>query len=434
MQDTTALSQRWAEIEAAGGIRAYIETQLRTQGYLVTRRPTDNLTKTELEAYKHDLKREAVAKRRLRQAAWQAYRTTHIVHLGAGVYWTDDTSADRWDLPSGAKRLLENQLPVLTTANSLAEDLNISVTELRWLSYHREDSTQTHYVRFEIPKRSGGTRALWAPHPRLKQVQRWILRNILDRLLVHGAAHGFLAGRSIASNAALHTDSQLIVKLDIENFFPSISWRRVKGVLRKAGYQDNIATLLALLCTEAPRAVVNDAGKTHYIALGERCLPQGAPTSPALTNALCLRLDQRLTGWADKAGWRYTRYADDLTFSYPASANPAPEPQRLIGVVQHILAEEGFKLNMAKTRCLRPGVAQRVTGLVVNGNSPPRVGRTLKRTLRAALHNLKQGKPLPEGESLSRLRGLGAYVAMTEREWGMSYLAELAQLAQGKAG
>ena len=422
----TRLDTVWQAIESAGSINAYVRQQLQQHGYLVERRPTDGMSKSELDKYKKELKQEAAEQRRLKQEAWQAYKSKHIVHLGEGIYWSDDSSEDQWDTPNANKRLLANQLPVITKVPQLCEALNLTVSELRRLCYQREASTYSHYTRFEIPKRSGGMRAIWAPLPTLKQAQHWILHEILERLVVHGAAHGFLSGRSIATNAAEHSNSQLLVKLDIENFFPSISWKRVKGVFRKAGYPEQIATLLALLCTEAPREIVQDNGKTYYVALTERCLPQGAPTSPALTNALCLRLDRRITGFADKAGWRYTRYADDLTFSFAADNSQEADISRLLGTVKRILGEEGFNVNVKKTHVIRQHQAQQVTGLIVNGTQAPRVSRSLKRQMRAALHNLQQGKGLKEGESLNRLKGYAAYIAMTERELGKTMLAQLA--------
>lgn len=422
----TRLDTVWQAIESAGSINAYVRQQLQQHGYLVERRPTDGMSKSELDKYKKELKQEAAEQRRLKQEAWQAYKSKHIVHLGEGIYWSDDSSEDQWNTPNANKRLLANQLPVITKVPQLCEALNLTVSELRRLCYQREASTYSHYTRFEIPKRSGGMRAIWAPLPTLKQAQHWILHEILERLVVHGAAHGFLSGRSIATNAAEHSNSQLLVKLDIENFFPSISWKRVKGVFRKAGYPEQIATLLALLCTEAPREIVQDNGKTYYVALAERCLPQGAPTSPALTNALCLRLDRRITGFADKTGWRYTRYADDLTFSFAADNSQEADISRLLGTVKRILGEEGFNVNVKKTHVIRQHQAQQVTGLIVNGTQAPRVSRSLKRQMRAALHNLQQGKGLKEGESLNRLKGYAAYIAMTERELGKTMLAQLA--------
>ncbi len=304
------------------------------------------------------------------------------------------------------------------------------MAELRWLAYHREAATLIHYRRFTIPKRDGSERAIWAPLPKLKAAQRWILRNIVEKLIVHGAAHGFLPGRSILSNAKMHTDSQILLKMDIQNFFPTVTLPRVKGVFRKAGYREQIATLLALLCTESPREIVEHNGKTYFIALGPRCLPQGAPTSPGLTNTLCLRMDRRLSGLAKKHGWRYTRYADDLTFSLPAEHKGPPSLGRLMGLVKRTVADEGFQIHPEKTRINRQGSRQQVTGLVTNGDRPPRVSRTLKRQIRAAIHNLTKGKPLRDGETPQTLAGYAAYIAMSEPELGESLLEQLAGLSQ----
>src|SRR5690606_624523 len=153
-----------------------------------------------------------------------------------------------------------------------------------------------------------------------------------------------------------------------------------------------------------------DRGQKYFVALGPRCLPQGAPTSPALTNTLCLRLDQRVHGLAKKLGWRYTRYADDLTFSLPARYAGEEQLAKLIGGVHAVVESEGFHVHPDKTRVHRPGGRQSVTGLVVNGDRPPRVPRPLRRRLRAALHNLRGGKGLREDETVDSLMGYAAYV------------------------
>jgi hypothetical protein len=223
----------------------------------------------------------------------------------------------------------------------------------------------------------------------------------------------------------VHSNPRIVLKMDIKDFFPTVTYPRVKGIFRNAGYREQIATLLALLCTEAPREIVEHQGKSYYVALGPRCLPQGAPTSPALTNTLCLRLDQRLTGLAKKYGWRYTRYADDLTFSLPHNHEGPPKLGALMGVVRRIVAEEGFNVHPEKTRLARSGARQKVTGLVVNGDRKPRVPRKLKREMRAALHNLKRGRPLKEGETLARLTGYAAYINMSDPTLGAKMLATL---------
>jgi hypothetical protein len=428
MAKQTDLITLWRAIQQAGSRQAYIEQQLRERGFLVERREADQMSERELDAYKKSLREEAAEKRKIEKEAWQAYRASHIVHLGEGIYWNDEATRDKWDVPHAEERAAENELPPLDNAQQLAEALGLTVAQLRWLAYHREAATRIHYRRFTIPKRNGKERPIWAPLPKLKAAQRWILHGIVEKLLVHGAAHGFLPGRSILTNAAVHTGARVVVKMDIEAFFPTVTLRRVKGVFRKAGYREQVATLLALLCTEAPREIVPLDGKDYYVALGPRCLPQGAPTSPALTNTLCLRLDQRLTGLAHKLGWCYTRYADDLTFSLSAAHKGPPNLGKLLGVVRRIVEEEGFTINPEKTRVARKGGRQTVTGLVVNGSARPRVSRKLRRQLRAAVHNLKLGKPLREDETVERLAGYAAYVHMTDPMLGQRYLTALQPL------
>jgi hypothetical protein len=430
--DTSRLVDLWHGIDQAGGIDNYVRKQLEERGYLVERKPTDGMSKAELARYKKSLKAEAAERLRLKQESWLAYRETHIVHLGEGIFWNDDLDFDRWDLRNPEERARENELPELDNPKALAEALGLSIAALRWLAFHRDDATFIHYRRFTIPKRDGSARAIWAPTPQLKAVQRWILREIVERLPVHGASHGFMPGRSTKSNASVHSGAEIVVKVDLKDFFPTVTLPRVKGIFRRAGYREQTATLLALLCTEAPREVMEIKGKTHFVALGPRSLPQGAPTSPGLTNTLCLRLDRRLSGLAAKLGWRYTRYADDLTFSLQPRKDRKKQPPKvgaLLGGIAKIAADEGFVVHPNKTRIARSGGRQQITGLVVNGDAPPRVPRALRRQVRAALHNLRNGKPLREGETLSRLAGFIAYIQMTDPELGKKLRAELAAVA-----
>ena len=435
--------QLWQDIENAGGRYQYIQQQMVQHGFMVERKPIDNMSPKERERYKKSLKKEAAEEKNLKKIAWQAYKAQHIVYLGRHIYWSDDTSIDKWDTKDASNRLIENKLPLISKHTQLASAVNLTVPQLKGLCYQQEVASNIPYTHFTINKRNGTPRQIWSPIPRLKFVQRWILENILNNLMTHGAAHGFVRGKSIVTNATVHCNSALLIKLDVKDFFPSVHWRRVKGVFRHAGYPEQIATLLALLCTESPRQMVQQNGKTFYVALSDRALPQGAPTSPALTNIVCLNLDRRLTGLAEKIGLRYSRYADDLTFSLPANSTSiknAAQPSdhnhligQLLGSVHKILQEEGFILNNDKTRVIRMGNQHNVTGMVVNGEGVPRVPRKIKRMLRASLHNLALGQPLREGETLETLSGYAAWIASAERELGETYLEKLAVLQdQGK--
>jgi hypothetical protein len=425
MAEPTDLIALWRTIVQAGGIAAWVDAQLSARGLLVTRRDASTLSDREKEGYKKELKAEAEERRKLRKEAWQAYKANHIVHLGEGVFWKEAAGPDPWDVEHAEERAAENELPPLDSPPQLAEAMGLTVVRLRWLAYHRDAATRIHYRRFVIPKRGGGERAIWAPLPTLKAAQHWILRNIAEKLPVHGAVHGFLSGRSTFTNAQAHAGARAVVKMDLKDFFPTVTLARVKGIFRKAGYREQVATLLALLCTESPREVVTLEGQTYYVSLGPRCLPQGAPTSPALTNTLCLRLDRRISGLARRLGYRYTRYADDLTFSLPGDHKGKPRLGALLGLVRRIVEAEGFRINPEKTRVHRRGGCQQVTGLVVNGGGTPRVPRLLRRQLRAAVHNLRQGKPLKEGETVNRLAGYAAYVYLTNKKLGAELLAAL---------
>ena len=418
----------WEDINRAGGIDAYINQELRNRGVLVERQSVEGMSKKELGAYKKSLKEEARVKKELKKKTWLAYKSSHIVHLGEGIFWNDDLDFDKFDLPDAEKRALENELPVLEKPLMLARSLELSVRELRTLTYHREAAEYINYHIFSIPKRNGKERSIKAPRPRLKKAQRWVLREILEHIPVHGSAHGFLPDRSIHTNAGPHTNSRLVLRVDLKDFFPTITYPRVKGVFRKAGYREQIATLLALLCTEPPRKVVEEKGKTYYVSLGPRSLPQGAPTSPTLTNIVCFRMDRRLTGLARKYGWRYTRYADDFTFSLPANHPGKPNLGLLLGTIRQIAESEGFRINRDKTRLARPGSRQQITGLVVNGADSPRVPRKLKRQIRAAIHNAGQGKGFKNGDTYNKMKGYASYIHMTDPELGAKLLEELSGL------
>jgi hypothetical protein len=273
-------------------------------------------------------------------------------------------------------------LPRLETASDVAAAIGIPEAELAWLTYHRGAACIDHYHRFTIPKRSGGLRVISSPKKRLRKAQSWLLQAVLSPIEVHPAAMAFRPGRSIRENAAAHGGKAVVIRMDLKDFFPSITFRRVKGVFESFGYNEGVSTLMALLATEPPRVTAMLDGQRRFVSLGQRRLPQGACTSPALTNVLCRKLDRRLTGAAGALGFTYTRYADDLTFSHPERAAPVGA---LFDLARGILTDEGFILNEEKTAVMRPQHRQAVTGLVVNGE--PRVSRKDLRKFRAFLHH-----------------------------------------------
>jgi RNA-directed DNA polymerase len=434
-KERDAHAVRWKAIQEIGGKDAWIAAELHAKGVAVDVDPA-TLTDADKGSFKERKKAEAKEKRALEKLVYQAFRATHVAYVGSGVYFRDEDDELPADKDVRLARAKEHDLTTLETPADLARALGVTAPVLRWMCFHRDVSPSSHYHFWTIPKRDGSRRTIMAPKRELKVAQRWLLRNVFEKLPVHAAAHGFLAERSIASNARVHAGADVIVKVDVKDFFPTISWRRVKGLLRRAGIAENVATLIALLVTESPREIVQFRGKTLYVAKGARACPQGAPSSPAITNAICFRLDKRLSGLARMMGFVYTRYADDLTFSFAVkkrdkrSRVPAPIGALLHGV-RRILEAEGFRIHEKKTTVMRGGNTQRVTGLVVNeapGAPPARVPRDVIRRLRAAIFNRERAKITKPDETLEQIKGLAAFVYMTDEARGRAFLDRIAAL------
>ncbi len=374
-----------------------------------------------MERRKETKLRQAAA-RHARALAWAERRERDVLYLGA------DVSAGL--SPGTGGHALAAGLPEIADAKALADGIGIALAELRFLAYNRALTRVSHYQRFRIPKKTGGERQISAPMPRLKRAQYWILDNILARVPVHPAAQGFVPGRSILTNAAPHVGRGVVVNLDLKDFFPTLTWKRVKGKFRGLGYPEAVATVLALICTEPDVDEIELDGQRLYAARGPRRLPQGAPTSPALTNLICLRLDKRLSGLAAKLGFTYTRYADDMTFS--ASGEAAAKASVLLKFVGEIVAAEGFTVHPDKTRVMRAHSRQEVTGLVVNERIA--VPRDTLRRFRALLHQIEAGGPDGKrwgrgGNVLLAAMGFARFVHMVDAEKGAALVAQAEALA-----
>src|SRR5262245_6523105 len=245
-----------------------------------------------------------------------------------------------------------------------------------------------------------------APKRRLKAIQRKLLELLVEKLPVSEHAHAFRRGRSIRAGAESHVGKRFVLKLDLKDFFPSVTVARVRGLLIAYGYSFPVATTLAVLMTEAERQPVDVDGNLFHVPVGPRHCVQGAPTSPGICNALLLRLDRRLSGFARKHGLNYTRYADDLSFSGDLDRVRAA---KLRSVASRIVVEEGFVINAQKTRLMGQGNCQTVTGVVVNQTLG--LSRRERRRLRAALHQFgKQNEAT--GADRARLEGKIAYLSM----------------------
>lgn len=364
--------------------------------------------------------RERVA----RAEAWKVAKSRDIVFLGRGV------SGGLSGRTSDETKLGAQGLPVHRTPEDVARAAGIPVPELRFLTFARTTSTLSHYQRFTLPKKSGGHRTISAPMPRLKKLQRWLLDTVLAKVALHEAAHGFRADRSIVSNARPHVGAKVVVNLDLESFFPTVTFPRIRGVFRSLGYSEAVATVFALIASEPDTFKVELDGRTFEVAQGPRRLPQGAPTSPAITNVLCRRLDRRLFHAAKKLGFVYSRYADDLSFS---SADPvvAKRAGQLLKQVRFIVGEEGFVPHPAKTRVFHRGRQQEVTGLVVNDKVG--VERETLRKFRALLHGIDKSGPAGKtwgssSDVFASAKGFASYVAMVDPDKGRALLAKVAEL------
>lgn len=271
------------------------------------------------------------------------------------------------------------KLPVIETVGDLADWLSLYPNELEWFAdlkslcgRQRTEALQ-HYRYGIVRKRSGGVRLIESPKSNMKAVQRRILSAILDRVPVHPAAHGFTRGRSIVTFARPHVGKEVVLRLDLQDFFPGLPAARVQSFFRTLGNPEEVADRLAGISTNVvPRWVwrnrPSDVGCREWeearILYGRPHLPQGAPTSPALANLAAFRVDCRLSGLSAAAGAVYTRYADDLAFSGGGQFQSGVE--RFAAHAAAIALEEGFRVNHRKTRIMAQGARQQLAGVVVN--------------------------------------------------------------------
>jgi retron-type reverse transcriptase len=287
--------------------------------------------------------------------------------------------------------LRQSGLPAIRTPQEIADWLQLPLGKLAWL-IHRFDAEQAptdphraHYHFRWVKKRSGGRRLIESPKATLKAVQRRILREILDKIPPHPAAHGFTENRSIRTNADPHCGQRVILKFDLENFYPTVGLSRLTAIFRSLGYSREASIWLARLTTSTipPSFFRGTDMRADAEIYRRRHLPQGAPTSPALANLSAYSLDLRLAGLADKFGACYTRYADDLTFS--GDDQFLRSLAVFIPLVEQITREERFRTNKAKRRVIRNHCRQQVTGVVVNRH--PNVTREEFDRLKAVLTN-----------------------------------------------
>lgn len=275
-------------------------------------------------------------------------------------------------------------LPELQNASDLAREIRLS--ELVLFKYFSNNSK--YYHSYKIKKKSGSFRIISSPFVELKAIQRWVLRNILDKLNTSPYAKGFIKGKKLIENAIPHTNKQYILNIDLKDFFDNIPASHVFSIFHALGYPPLLSYQLAKVCTK------------------NGVLPQGAPTSPSLSNLVCSRLDYRIGKYCEKNALSYTRYADDLTIS----GNKLDIMKNAKHTILKIIEDEGFIINFGKLKLVGPRLKREVTGLVVN--SVLGIGRVKLNEYRLRIFNLyKSNDPLAKAIS----DGIIAYVLSVDK-------------------
>ncbi|MEG0169612.1 MAG: retron St85 family RNA-directed DNA polymerase [Erysipelotrichaceae bacterium] len=297
-----------------------------------------------------------------------------------------------------ATRLKENNLPVIFDLIHLALLLGITDENILHIIY----SEEYFYKIAHIPKKNGKTREINIPSNQLKYIQRWILDNILYNIKISEYATGFCKKKSIVDNAKVHVNNTCLINMDIKDFFTSIKFHEVYKIFKYYGYTKEISFALTKLCTFQ--------GK----------LPQGSPTSPVLSNIVCLKLDKRLSLLAKKYNATYTRYADDITFSGSSGIEKVKE------ICEKILHDEQFEVNMAKTRISYHHERQEVTGLIVN-NGQISINRKYKREI---YKNLYYCKKYGVNSHLDMIKSNKLFYK--EHMYGKAYFVKMIEPNEGK--
>ena len=275
------------------------------------------------------------------------------------------------------------------------------LADRKHLQQHANAERLQHYRYTWIRKRHGRCRLIESPKQRVKEIQQTLLRDVFEQIPLHDAAHGFRKGRSVTTHASPHVGKAVVLRMDLLDFFPSIAPARLSRMLMLTGYAEEVANVIAALCSNTTPAFVwksfphpedRQQRRSTEQLFRRPHFPQGAPTSPAIANLCAYRLDCRLAGLAKWANAEYTRYADDLVFSGDDNFRRMISPFRLF--VSVIAIEEGFAVNHRKTSVMTKSNRQLVTGLVLNEKL--NVPRDEFDRLKATLHQCVLNGPLSQ--------------------------------------
>lgn len=313
------------------------------------------------------------------------------------------------------ERLTRYKLPIITNIEQLIEILQISEEQEKIFFYNKNRKKYLYRI-VKIPKRTGGVRTLEIPIQQLKVIQKAINNVILSKFNITKEANAYIKKRSIVTNALPHVGAKTLIKIDIKDFFPSINFKHVYGQFRYFGYGECVSKYLTLLCVD-----------------GNLKLPQGAPTSPTLSNLVCVFMDSRIKGYCTKHNYTYTRYADDITISSTKKLNIL-----LIKLIKEfifkVLKDLDFEPNEEKFKCFYNGNKLQVTGIIVNNklSVPKEKIRELDNAIRYidkyGLISHTEYLKVDKKTYISHLYGLANYIKMINKEKGEFYLKKLNKL------
>ena len=336
----------------------------------------------------------------------ERYEFTDKIELDSIPDWDDliQSSLVLFSIPDYSGPYNYNNTPIIKSVKKLNTILKMSDINLNY-----------QYHRFQI-NNGKKIRTINAPSIKLKSRQRWILRNILSGITIPSYIHGFIKGKSIKTNAESHIGQKEILCLDLKDFFPSIAFESVVNVFLELGYSGAVATRLAQICT------------------CRKVLPQGGVTSPMIANIVALKMDYKLYDFARENDCVYTRYADDLTFSWKKTNIE----EKLYPTIQQIILDNGFEINEQKTHVMKSPYRKIVTGLIVTDNSV-RVPSRFKKELRKEIYYCQKygvsshlqftGKE-HKMNFMEHLYGKAYFIKMVEPEIGESLLRQLDQILQ----
>lgn len=292
-------------------------------------------------------------------------------------------------------------LPIIQTIDDFSQITHLS----KYTLYQLSERSDFHYKKFQLKKKSGGTRTICQPSKNLKGIQAWILVNILNKLKVSDSCKGFEKGSSTADNARPHINANCMLTIDLSDFFGTVTDIQVYNVFKSIGYNKLISTMLTNICT------CNSS------------LPQGSPCSPKLANLITWKLDKRIQGFVGKRGITYTRYADDLSFSGLHPSNTV----QILPIVKRIIEDEGFRVNPKKTRVAGASRAKRITGLVVSNNRFG-IGTKKYKKVRSKIYHLTKPSEQKNTTLLNEVTGWISYLNSVDKprfRKALKYVEEL---------